>query len=151
MVGASQCSAPLSSGCLRIICEVMSVPHSAVLPLLLNLLHLQQTASQVRDIAKAMAATSECCHYDRISNNTVNCICIPTSAYRLLCCSYPMLNMNQIGFKYGCIATGRIDVMLRCGLLFIAACRPIQEMLQCISGMFAMLRYEAHLHSAKIV
>lgn len=48
-------------------------------------------------------------------------------------------------------AIGRIVVRLRYGLLLIAACKTIQEMLRYISSVFDVLKYEAPLHSAKIV
>ena len=54
--GASQCPEPLTGSCLRVTCEQMNVPHSVVLPSLLNLFYLRYTSSQVRDVAKGMAA-----------------------------------------------------------------------------------------------
>lgn len=42
-------------------------------------------------------------------------------------------------------AMGRIVVRLRCGLLLIAACKTIQEMLRYISGVFDVLKYEAQI------
>lgn len=48
----------------------------------------------------------ECHHHDRICSNVMNCICIPSSAYRLPS-RQPMLNMKQISFKYGCVCHGK--------------------------------------------
>lgn len=62
--------------------------------------------------------------------------------------------MRQITSKWNlfhCITTGRIVVRLRCGLVFTATCKATQVILGCISNVFTMLKYEAHLHSAKAV